>query len=187
MKAFAALALLTATVAVPAMAQTNWYAGVGVGRGNLNVSGTDLTGLGNAQVEDNGTVWGLDLGYRFHPNFALEAGYYDLGKYDFSGRAGAVNVTGNAKLESYSISLVATAPLGEQFDLYGRVGYAHSKFKFSATGPINSAFAADTQDEATYGIGGHWWFNRQVGLYAEWMKNDKTELDNYMAGIRFRF
>ena len=180
------IAAVAATLsALPAAAQ--WYAGAGIGRGNLGVSGTDLTGLTNATVEDGATVWGLNMGYRFHPNFALEAGYYDLGKYDFAGRAGVVNVTGDAKVESYSISLVAIAPLAEHFDIYGRVGYAHSKFKFAASGPINSAFAADTQDEATYAVGGHWWFNKQVGLYAEWMKNDKTEIDNYMAGIRFRF
>jgi OOP family OmpA-OmpF porin len=186
MKGFAAIALVAATVAVPAMAQ-GWYFGAGAGRGHLNVNGTDLTGLSNAQVEDTASVWALTLGAKFHPNFALEAGYYDLGKYDFSGRAGVANVTGNAKAESYSLSLVAIAPLAEHFDIYGRVGYAHSKFKFSATGPINSAFSADTQDEATYGVGGHWWFNRQWGLYAEWMKNDKTEIDNYMMGVRFRF
>jgi OOP family OmpA-OmpF porin len=180
------IAAVAATLsALPAAAQ--WYAGAGIGRGNLGVSGTDLTGLTNATVEDGATVWGLNMGYRFHPNFALEAGYYDLGKYDFAGRAGAVNVTGDAKVESYSISLVAIAPLAEHFDIYGRVGYAHSKFKFAASGPINSAFAADTQDEATYAVGGHWWFNKQVGLYAEWMKNDKTEIDNYMAGVTFRF
>src|SRR5262245_56280053 len=120
MKAFAAVAVLAAATAMPVMAQ-GWYAGVGVGRGNLNVSGTDLTGLSNAQVEDNGTVWGVNMGLRFHPNFAIEAGYYDLGKYDFSGRSGVVNVSGDAKLESYSISLVAIAPLAEQFDVYGRL------------------------------------------------------------------
>jgi OOP family OmpA-OmpF porin len=180
------IAAVAATLsALPAAAQ--WYAGAGIGRGNLGVSGTDLTGLTNATVEDGATVWALNMGYRFHPNFALEAGYYDLGKYDFAGRAGVVNVTGDAKVESYSISLVAIAPLAEHFDIYGRVGYAHSKFKFAASGPINSAFAADTQDEATYAVGGHWWFNKQVGLYAEWMKNDKTEIDNYMAGVTFRF
>jgi len=186
MKKFALVAAVAATLStLPAAAQ--WYAGAGFGRGNLDVNGTDLTGLSNATVEDGATTWGLNLGYRFHPNFAVEAGYYDLGKYDFAGRAGVVNVTGNAKLESYSLSLVALAPLSDQFDVYGRIGYAHSKFKFSASGPINSAFAADTQEEATYGVGAHWWFTRQVGLYGEWMKNDKTKLDNYMAGIQFRF
>jgi len=190
MKSLTILAFVAATVAAPALAQPfapSWYAGAGFGRGNLNINGTDLTGLNNATVEDNGTTWGVNLGWRFHPNFAVEGGYYDLGKYDFAGRAGIVNVTGDAKVESYSLSLVAIAPLSPQFDMYGRIGYAHSKFKFAANGPINSAFAADTQEEATYAIGGHWWFTRQVGLYAEWMKNDKTEIDNYMAGIRFRF
>ena len=68
------IAAVAATLsALPAAAQ--WYAGAGIGRGSLGVTGTDLTGLGNAQVEDTATVWSLNLGYKFHPNFAIEAGY----------------------------------------------------------------------------------------------------------------
>src|SRR4029079_14177089 len=33
--------------AAPAMAQQGWYVGARIGRGNLNMSGTDLTGLNN--------------------------------------------------------------------------------------------------------------------------------------------
>ena len=187
MKAIRTLALVALTaLAVPAMAQ-QFYFGAGLGRGNLNVSGTDLTGLSNAQVDDTDTTWTVRGGWRFHPNFAVEAGYYEFGKYAFTGRAGALDVSGDAKAESYSLSLVGIAPLGERFDLYGRVGYAHSKFKFSANGPINSKYAADTQEEATYGIGGRWHFTRNVSLFAEWMKNDKIKIDNYVGGIDFRF
>jgi len=29
--------------------------------------------------------------------------------------------------------------------------------------------------------------NKNVGLFVEWMKNDKIEVDSYLAGIDFRF
>jgi OOP family OmpA-OmpF porin len=180
------IAAVAATLsALPAAAQ--WYAGAGIGRGNLGVSGTDLTGLTNATVEDGATVWGLNMGYRFHPNFALEAGYYDLGKYDFAGRAGAVSVTGDAKVESYSISLVAIAPLAEHFDIYGRVGYAHSKFKFAASDRSTAPSPRTRRTKRPMRWAATGGSTSKVASYAEWMKNDKTEIDNYMAGVTFRF
>ena len=88
--------------AIPATAQTPpplWYIGGGVGRGNLNVSGTELTGLSNAQVDDSATSYTLRAGFRFNPYMAIEGGYYDLGKYSFEGTSavGNVPVSGTAK------------------------------------------------------------------------------------------
>ena len=180
-KHLAILAALAATTAVPAFAQG--YIGAGIGRGNLNMNGTELTGLNNATIGDSDTTWSIRGGWRFHPYFAVEAAYYELGKYDFH----SALINGDAKAESYALSLVGILPFSEQFEGYARVGFAHSKFKFSASGPINSAFAADTQEEATYGVGARWHFSRNWSLFGEWMKNDKIKIDNYMAGIDFRF
>jgi len=185
----AILAAVAATTAVPAFAQfaPSAYIGAGIGRGNLNINATEFTGLSNATVGDTDTSWTVRAGWRFHPYMALEAGYYEFGTYDFRGNAGAVTVTGDAKVESYSLSLVGILPMGEHFEGYGRIGYAHTKAKFSANTAISSAFAADTQNEATYGIGARWHFARNWSLFAEWMKNDKIKIDNYMGGIDFRF
>ena len=186
-KSLAILAFAATASAIPAAAQWHGYIGAGIGRGNLNMNGTELTGLSNAQVGDSDTTWAIRAGWRFHPYFALEAGYFELGEYNFSGNAGSVFVTGDAKAESYSLSLVGILPLGEQFEGYGRIGWAHSKFKFSANAAIASAFARDTQEEATYGIGARWHFSRNWSLFGEWMKNDKMKIDNYMGGVDFRF
>jgi len=188
--------LLAAAVlaAAPAMAQyrnpppfSPFYIGGGVGRGNLNVSGTDLTGLNDAHVDDSGTTYTVRAGMRFGPHLAIEAGYYDLGKYKFEGQ-GAVHVAGEAKAKSVGISLVAIAPLN-QLDLYGRIGWAHSEVKINASGAIgNTPYnASDTQDEATYGVGLRWNVTRNWGVFAEWMKNDKIEIDSYLIGVDFRF
>ena len=178
--------------AIPAMAQygapamTPFYFGGGVGRGNLNVSGTDLSGL-DTQLDDSGTTYTARFGWRFHPNFALEAGYYDLGKYRFEGR-GALTVTGEAKAKSVGVSLVAIAPL-DQLDIYGRIGWAHSELKVNASTPIIATpfNASETQDEATYGVGARWNIQRNWGVFVEWMKNDKIEVDSYLIGVDFRF
>jgi len=172
----------------PVMSQPPWYIGVGAGMGHLNRSASDLTGLDNATLDDNDTTYTVRGGWRFSPFAAIELGYYDLGRYDFHGtRFGSVgNVDGSARAQSVGLSLVGIWPINN-FDLYGRIGYAHSELKFNANGPINTGNRNDRQDEATYGAGVRWNFTPQWGLFAEWMKNDRIRVDSYLAGIDFRF
>jgi len=172
----------------PVMSQQPWYIGVGAGMGHLNRSASDLTGLDNATLDDNDTTYTVRGGWRFSPFAAIELGYYDLGRYDFHGtRFGSVgNVDGSARAQSVGLSLVGIWPINN-FDLYGRIGYAHSELKFNANGPINTGNRNDRQDEATYGAGVRWNFTPQWGLFAEWMKNDRIRVDSYLAGIDFRF
>ena len=191
-KAASVLALAAGLAVLPASAQfaaNSFYAGFGVGRGNLNASGQDLTGLSNASVGDSSTTYTARAGWRFSPYFAVEAGYYDLGEYDFQGGLGAATVSGTAKAKSVGLSLVGIAPLSPAFDLYARIGVEQSEMKLNASTnltPGNGNFA-DKQTGATYGVGGRWYFTRNVGLFAEWMKNDKIEVDSYLVGIDFRF
>ena len=133
----------------PVFAQS-WYISNPRGRGNLNMSGQDLTGLTNANIEDNtDTTYTLRGGYRFNPYFAVELGYYDLGNYGFNGKIGSTEVNGTAKAKSYGISAVGILPLGQQFDLYGRIGWAESELKASANTTLATATSSDRQGEAT--------------------------------------
>ena len=184
-----AIAIVAGLAAAPAFAQTGWYMGLGAGVGSLNASGQDLTGLPNAQLDDTDTTYTVRGGYRFHPNLAVELGYYDLGKYGFSGSVGGAVLTGSAKAKSYGLSLVGIAPLSPAFDLYARIGIEESEIKVNASTNVTpgNADLADKQTGATYGVGGHWYFTKNIGLFAEWMKNDKIKVDSYLAGIDFRF
>ncbi len=168
--------------------QLPWYIGAGVGQGSLNRSASELTGLTNAVLDDTDTTYTVRGGLRFSPFFAVELGYYDLGKYDFNGTAAGTNVyvNGSARAQSYGISLVGIVPISA-FDLYGRIGYARSEIKFKGNLPEATADRHDKQNEATYGVGARWKFHPNWGLFAEWMKNDKIRVDSYMGGIDFRF
>ena len=181
--------------ALPAMGQSMaayspWYIGVGAGQGHLSTSGTDLTGFTNANVDRNETTYTIRGGWRFSPYGAIEVGYYDLGKYNFHGdtTGGVAAVDGQAKAKSYGISLVGILPI-DQFDLYGRIGYAHSELKVNASAPLvpTPVNSKETHDEATYGVGGRWTFVPQWALFAEWMKNDKIKVDSYLIGVDFKF
>ena len=143
MKKYASiLTLVAGLAAAPAFAQQSappsWYAGFGFGAGTLNMSGQDLTGLANANIDDSSTTYTLRGGWRFHRNFAVELGYYDLGDYGFTGTAGTTAVSGSAKAKSYGISLVAIAPI-DTFDLYARVGWEESEIKANANTTLFTA------------------------------------------------
>jgi len=194
------LATAALAAALPAAAQYNypnyppgtspWYIGAGVGQGHFGTSGTDLTGLDNAQVEDKQTTYTIRTGWRFNPYYAIEVGYYDLGKYAFHGTTagGVLDVDGEARAKSVGISLVGFVPM-RGFDLYGRIGYARSEIKVNASAnlvptPVN---VKEKQNEATYGVGGRWNVGPSWGIFAEWMKNDKIEVDSYVVGVDVRF
>jgi len=168
--------------------QLPFYFGGGAGTGHLNRSGSDLTGLNNADIDRRDTSWTVRGGWRFYQFAAVEIGYYDFGRYHFNGPTvvGSVPVQGSARADSVSISLVGILPI-YNFDLYGRIGYAHSELKFNAHTRLLTANENQRQDEATYGIGGRWTFNPHWALFAEWIKNDRIRIDSYVGGIDYRF
>jgi OOP family OmpA-OmpF porin len=173
----------------PPIPQLPFYVGAGIGGGHLNRSGTDFTGLNNVQLDSSDTSYTLRTGYRFSPFGAVELGYYDLGRYNFSGGVGgtAQSVSGSARAQSVGLSLVGILPYNN-FDLYGRIGIAQSKLKFNANGPLGGvANDNEHQTEATYGVGGRWTFLPNWALFVEWMKNDRIRVDSYTGGLDFRF
>jgi OmpA-OmpF porin, OOP family len=182
-----ALGAASSAFAQQAQPQLPFYFGGAIGGGHLNRSGNDLTGLSNASVDTSDTAWTVRAGWRFMPWLAVELGYYDLGKYNFSGtQRPNIPVNGTAKATSTGLSLVGILPI-DAFDIYGRIGYAHSQLKLDANTPNFSSGKDDSQDEATYGVGGRWTFTRNWAVFAEWMKNDKIRVDGYVLGIDFRF
>jgi OOP family OmpA-OmpF porin len=190
-----ALISALAAAAAPAMAQymapppAPWYLGVGVGQGNLDRSGTEITGLNNAQLDTSETTYTVRMGYRFSRYWALEAAYYDLGKYAFHGRTvGGLDVDGEAKAKGAGVNLVGILPI-DRFDLYGRLGWIRTELKVNASAtlaptPVNQK---DKENGALYGVGGRWNFMPNMGLFVEWDKADKIRVDSYLVGIDFRF
>ena len=188
MKKVATLVMIVAALgAGPAFSQA-WYIGAGAGSGNLDATGTDLTGLPNAQLKDNATSYTARLGYRFSRYGAFELGYYDLGKYEFSGNSGNSLVTGSAKAKSYGLSVVGIAPIGQALEIYSRVGYEESEIKVNANlGSVATVNTSTKDSGATYAVGGRYMFTPNFGIFAEWMRNDKIEVDSYLGGIDLRF
>ena len=174
-------ALAAALACGPALAQ-GWYAGLGIGQGTVDFGAVPA----GVSVDDEETAYQVRFGYRFHPSLALELGYYRLGDYGLSTTLDGVSVSAGAQARSVGLSLVGTLPL-ERFDLYGRVGYARSELKASGSALGFSASERERENEWFAGVGGRFKLSREVGVFAEWQRHDKLELDAYFVGVDLRF
>lgn len=81
-------------------------------------------------LSDNGLAGRIAIGYQFNQNFAVEAGYLQLGESKVN--LGAVHLPdgvseGTLKLQQNAIDLVGKAilPLASNFNVYGNLGVAY--------------------------------------------------------------
>jgi OOP family OmpA-OmpF porin len=168
------LGIMSAAFALPALADdTGWNVTANVGRshfgGDFNVPG--------ASVSRNGTAAGLGLGYSFSKNVGVELGYEDFGKASLNG-----TVSGDAKAKATHVSLLLTAPLENDFSIYGRVGAARTDRSVSGT-----FSGSEKKNEALYGVGFGYAFTKSIGGTLEWQKLDNTKASALTAGVKFSF
>jgi OOP family OmpA-OmpF porin len=129
---------------------------------------------------DDEIAWRALLGYQANRNFAVEAGYHDLGKHNIAGfplESTAVEVLGVGRL-----------PLNEQAALYGKAGLYRSTSKGGG--------ANERQHDITFGVGFEYALSNNVAARAEWQRyrsmgggaiGQSGDLDFYGVGLCYRF
>ena len=110
-------ALLAAFIATPAEAG-DMYAGFKLGKSRHNITG----------VINTPTAFGVFGGYEINPDFAIEAGYIDLGNF------------GSNKATAADISALFFYPGDQPFSLYAKISYASSTWKVPGQVQYNSSF-----------------------------------------------
>jgi len=96
---------------------TTWYAGVGLGYATANISTSDYQ-VPVADVNSHGLGSKINLGYRFHQNWAIEADYIYFGKTKSS--------QGDFSTRAATLSLIGIVPLNEQVAVNGKAGFYRS-------------------------------------------------------------
>ncbi len=131
--------------------------------------------------------------------FAVEGGYFRLG--DFGYTATTVppgTLTGNMKVQGLNLDLVGILPLGERFEVFGRVGaaYAQTRDRFTGTGAVivnnPNPRKSDTNLKVGFGMGYRFTDNLGVRIEAErYRVNDavgnKGDIDMLSVGLVYRF
>jgi hypothetical protein len=181
---------LAAFCCTPALAQPGWYVGAGLGQGYSTIFQSGIQGVEPANYDRHDSVYTIRGGYRFGPALAVEAAYQDLGEYTLTVNGGDAVTTQRARAKSYGVSVVAIAPW-DRLDIYGRIGYARTELEQSgsSSGPTNVFIASSSgrTSEAVGAVGLRWWAVPNVGLFAEYQKHDKLEVDSWFAGLDYRF
>lgn len=100
-------------------------------------------------------------GYQMNRNFALEGGYFNLGKSVFDTTTLAGPLRAQTEVEGINIDLVTTLPLTERWSLLGRLGaqYAHTRTGYDGRGlaagraPYAVGVGNQSKDDANLKVG----------------------------------
>ncbi|MEQ1535942.1 MAG: OmpA family protein [Burkholderiaceae bacterium] len=163
------LAALGSLISVTAFAQDDYspsyaYGGIALGQSQARIDEPRISarlaaeGASRSGMTKNETdmVYKIFGGYQFNRNFAVEAGYFNLGKFDFNSTtvpAGTYN--GQIKLQGANVDLVATLPLTQRWSALGRAGiqYANARDTFQSTGAVRIPNATPSKNAVNYKIG----------------------------------
>jgi len=198
-----------AGIAQPAAAQ--WYGGVSVGATDTKINNNDFAVPGSTANSftrnDSDTGYKLQAGYRINPNFAVEGGYVDLGKYDLTNNVTAPfvgSVKGTGKADGWNLVGVGILPIGKDFSVFGKLGtiYSTTTVDLTTSGAVTLAGASANRKKSewnvTYGLGLQYDLTKTISLRGEWERFDglgnngtnstgERDFNMYSVGLTFKF
>jgi OOP family OmpA-OmpF porin len=204
----ASLTALVLTLTTSAAAEdAGWYTGFNVGQSRAKIDDTRIAdgllndGFTTTSISNDDRHLGFKAfgGYEFNRYFALEAGYFNLGKFGFTADTSpAGSLRGDIKLQGANFDAVGSVPLGDKFSLFARAGlnYADAKDSFTGTGSVAAIDSSPRKWAANYkfGFGAEYDFTRFIGMRIEAERyriddavGNKGDVDLYSAGLVFKF
>lgn len=205
------VAALAGLAALPALAQdkNGWYAGASVGRTGASIDDDRITrglagqGLVTRSIDDRDTDRGYKIfgGYQFHRNFAVEAGYFDLGSFGYTATTTPPgSLSGDIRIKGVNLDLVGLWPITDKFSALARVGVtsARTRGDFASSGAVTMPYAnAHPSERGTnvkFGAGLMYDFTPALGVRVEaerYRVNDsvrnKGHVDMVSLGLVYRF
>ncbi|MFZ6744058.1 OmpA family protein [Undibacterium sp. JH2W] len=161
-------------------ADSAWYIGAGAGRANTSIDREriirSLMDNGASSVgfrsDERDTAYKLFMGKQMNKYFALEAGYFDLGKFGFNATttpAGTIN--GEVGFRGFNFDLVGQLPLSERFSLLGRVGANFARADAHFTGnrllAVTDPNPTEKKLNPKVGLGMEYKFTEALAMRAE--------------------
>lgn len=217
------MALATTSAAALAEAQTGWYFGISGGQAQPDIDQEEFDILvedtfdavgfplnsGSSTLDDSDMSWAAYGGYRFSQYLAVEGSFIDFGTAEYRA-SGTVNPPGpvasvpasysaDFEVSGFSAAAVGTLPLGQMFDLHGRLGILFADTEISENASIADAsadetYSANTQ-EVFYGIGAGLQLGERWALSLDWQQfkdvgdeddTGETDVDRLSLGVTFK-
>ncbi|MDO8250336.1 MAG: outer membrane beta-barrel protein [Rhodoferax sp.] len=193
-RVISSLALAAASLAAVSGAQAqssmgNDLYGAGKSYIGLNAGESDFSlgnGTGAFGSERHDTAYNVYVGNYFSTNFGFEFGYTDFGRVN---RAG-----GRTKADGINVSLVGKLPLGDSFNLLGKVGTTYGRTEVSSA-PGSGVTAGDESAFGwSYGVGAEYTFSPQWSAVLQYDEHDlkyagdqRDRISAVTLGVRYRF
>lgn len=181
LKLTATMAALSVALVPTAFAQgqeevSGFYIGGGAGQFNASIDDVDDIDETVEGWDEDDTAYKFFAGYRLNKFLAFELDYINLGE-----PSGAVVPGRNvdAAVDGFAPYVVGTLPLGQYFEVYGRLGY----YFYDATRGVEDALDNRVQfdeesEDLVYGAGIGANIGEKFNVRAEYEKFDLAGLDD---------
>jgi len=162
-------------------------ANVGQSQYNLETGGVTL----NSQGSDP-TAYKVGVGYNFTPNFGVELGYADLGKQTNSYSFNNVMVNADLKTTSTYLAGTATAPIGDKFMVFGKLGASWNRTSGAANAGLVQVSDSGNKTGLLANVGAGYKFTDNIAATVQYdtfghIDDDSSRASMWSVGARFTF
>ena len=146
---------------------SGFYVGIGLARSDANAD----------EFDEAGNEVGLRAGYMFNDNFGVDLTSATLGSTTDNGYDLDIGVV--------SLGAIGSVPMGERFDVYGKVGAARIVVDVTKDGESD---IESSSTELYWGVGSEVDFGR-TNLFLEYNRFDAEEanVNTLMTGVKYEF
>ncbi len=144
----------------------------------------DLNCGPGASCDDKDVGGKLYIGGKFHRMLGLELAYVHLGQADANG--------GTTKVQLANMSLVGNVPIGEQFNVYAKVGGFFGWTDIDTTTP-GAATGEENDLGVSYGVGAQFDINRNWAVTGDWdhyrvdYVDRRDDVELLSVGVLYKF
>lgn len=164
---------------------------------SANAGGFNITDSTN--LDDENGAYKLQLGYQLNENFAIEGGYVDLGKTEFTYSITDSIDTQTGKIswdnKGWNLDGVLILPVNAGVSLFGKLGLIRAETKIKETDSIyGDSSDTVTKTRPNFGVGVAYNFYRGLSARLEAERffrlaqsGSKMDIDLYSLGVSYHF
>jgi OOP family OmpA-OmpF porin len=153
---------------------------------------------GSASLDRGDTGFGINGGYRFNRNFAVEAAWERLGDFSYSSNTGTDTIDGKFKANALSLAGLGIYPLTPNWSVYGKAGLARTSVDLEASSETGATAVSNQSHDgigALVGAGVSYDFDGGIFTKVGWDhyahvgdgSTGQSAVDLYSLGVGMRF